>query len=323
MAHDAQALLEKGQIAEAVTVAESAAAAGDSKALFLLATWYLAAYPVSRDVEWALELLRRATEIGHVDAAVMRIALIANGATCAPDWAGALDLQRNAARDDPLAALQLELVLKMALGRNGDPSGQYERTSIGPEGRIWLLPDLLTPAESIYIAHKAAPMLAPSQIADPVDGTLRPHPVRNSLDAVIGPAREDIVIAAINRRIASVSETCIVQGEPLTILNYPIGGQYRPHLDALPDGENIRIRTVLIYLNDNFTGGETHFPVQNICIKPKAGMGVMFDNYRSDGKPDPSSLHAGLPVTNGTKWVASRWIRKYPLDLWACRPNDE
>ena len=35
----------------------------------------------------------------------------------------------------------------------------------------------------------------------------------------------------------------------------------------------------------------------------------LFRNAGADGRPDPLSLHAGLPVTKGTKHLASRWIR--------------
>jgi prolyl 4-hydroxylase len=315
-AYQAQELLEKGRIKQAIAVAERAAAQGDAATVFLLATWHLGAYPFSRDVGGAIDLLRQATEIGHVDAALMRIALVANGAASVPDWNYAIMLLTDAAATDPVAALQLQLVLHMTLGDDGGPARPFQCMPIGSKSPVWLLPEFLTPAECAYVAHKGAPMLLPSQITDPTDHSLKPHPVRTSLDAVIGPAREDLVIGAINRRIAGVSKTELGQGEPLTVLCYRQGDQYRPHFDALPNFKNNRMRTVLVYLNDNFTGGETYFPHQELKIKPKAGTAVMFDNFRQDGTPEPASLHAGLAVLDGAKWVASRWIRKDPLNLW-------
>jgi prolyl 4-hydroxylase len=241
-AHRARQLLDSGQSAQALDVAESAAAAGDADASYLLATWYLGGYPVTRDVPRALELLGKANDEGHTDAAQMHIALIANGAVQPPNWVLALSMLREAARTQPVAQRQLELLSRMALGSDGNPTSRYNfpKTADAP---VQLIPNLLTADECLYVAAKAAPSLAHSQVADPSDGSLKPHPVRRSLDMVIGPSQEDLVVGAINRRIAAVSGTDFLQGEPLSVLCYPVGGEYRPHLDALPDSDNLRIRT--------------------------------------------------------------------------------
>jgi predicted 2-oxoglutarate/Fe(II)-dependent dioxygenase YbiX len=53
----------------------------------------------------------------------------------------------------------------------------------------------------------------------------------------------------------------------------------------------------VMYLNDDYDGGELYFPFLGINLKPKAGDIVLF----------PSTYiysHAALPVTNGTKYSA-------------------
>jgi len=72
-----------------------------------------------------------------------------------------------------------------------------------------------------------------------------------------------------------------------------------------------RYMTFIIYLNDGYEGGETDFPNKNIKIKPEKGKGVLFYNTDINGNKLNDSLHAGLPVTKGIKWIANKWIHLY------------
>ena len=108
--------------------------------------------------------------------------------------------------------------------------------------------------------------------------------------------------------------------EPVQIVKYKTGGEYKPHVDYMSfadEGDRIReamrggqrVQTVLVYLNDDYVGGETVFTAAGLTIKPEAGKLVLWDNVREDGWGDPESEHAGLPVT-GTKWIALVWVRQ-------------
>ena len=99
------------------------------------------------------------------------------------------------------------------------------------------------------------------------------------------------------------------QAEPLQVLRYRSGGEYKPHMDAIRAEPNQRILTVLVYLSDDYEGGETQFPRTGLSFRGRTGDALLFRNADSDGRPDPLTLHAGLPVTRGTKYLASRWIR--------------
>lgn len=153
-------------------------------------------------------------------------------------------------------------------------------------------------------------------MADPRTGRLIDHPIRNSSAAPIGPTRESLPVQAILRRIAAASATHVTQGESLTVLHYAPGQQYREHLDTLPHVANQRTATMIIYLNEGYVGGETRFPELGITIKARTGDALFFRNLTAAGTPDPRCRHAGLPVTAGTKWVATRWIRAAPFDVW-------
>lgn len=313
----AQALIASGRTSQAVSLIETACAVGNVDALMLQATWRLLGSVIERDLAAARALLRRAVQIGHVDAALMEVALTANGSGGEPDWPGAVRLLQTAARHDPVAQEQLSLLAAMRLRPDGAPADLPSLRSLSVAPNVAHVEQLLSPAECAHVASVARPLLEPADVIEPTTGRKIVHPVRTSHSGAIGPAREDLVIRAINHRIAAVSNTQIDQGEPLTILHYAPGQQYRPHIDTLPRTDNQRIRTVLIYLNQGYGGGQTHFSANNLTIEAAAGDAIVFDNVLADGSPDLLSRHAGLPVTSGSKWLATRWIRAARYDPWA------
>ena len=65
---------------------------------------------------------------------------------------------------------------------------------------------------------------------------------------------------------------------------------------------------MIVYLNDGYRGGETMFVRTGLSVRGRKGDALLFRNTLADGRPDPMSEHAGLPVTSGTKLIASRWI---------------
>jgi prolyl 4-hydroxylase len=140
-------------------------------------------------------------------------------------------------------------------------------------------------------------------------------PIRTSLGAAFPFTAEDPVLHAINRRIAKLTGTSYEQGEPLQVLSYAPGQQYRLHSDALPSGTNQRVLTLLVYLNNDFEGGETAFPDLGISHRGGAGDAIVFANVDAAGRPEMRARHAGLPVRRGRKWLLSKWIRERPLDL--------
>ena len=68
--------------------------------------------------------------------------------------------------------------------------------------------------------------------------------------------------------------------------------------------------TALIYLNDEYQGGETFFAETGLKVKGRKGDALVFVSALANGDLDPLSEHAGLPVASGTKYLASRWIRE-------------
>jgi len=105
------------------------------------------------------------------------------------------------------------------------------------------------------------------------------------------------------------------------VIKYEIGGEYKVHHDFFHPNESYfdrevterggqRVKTALVYLNEEYKGGGTEFPQREILITPKTGKLIIWNNLNEDRSLDFTSLHAGLPVEEGTKYVAVIWIRE-------------
>jgi predicted 2-oxoglutarate/Fe(II)-dependent dioxygenase YbiX len=84
--------------------------------------------------------------------------------------------------------------------------------------------------------------------------------------------------------------------EQFRIYRYKDGQQFKTHPDGAfkrNDHEHSKI-TVIVYLNDDFEGGETEFVMPHEIIEPKAGTLLLFAH---------GQLHKGNPVPKGTKYV--------------------
>ena len=68
----------------------------------------------------------------------------------------------------------------------------------------------------------------------------------------------------------------------------------------------------MIYLNNPVAGGGTGFPRIGLEIAPVKGNAVLFSYLLPDGTLDERTLHAGLPVIEGEKWIATKWLRERP-----------
>lgn len=92
--------------------------------------------------------------------------------------------------------------------------------------------------------------------------------------------------------------------------DFQIDQERKKHcLNDLKINGSLRYATILVYLNDNFTGGETSFPKLGVKIKPKIGKVLIFYSLDPNKNQIAESLHAGLPVKIGTKWICNKWYR--------------
>jgi prolyl 4-hydroxylase len=117
----------------------------------------------------------------------------------------------------------------------------------------------------------------------------------------------------IEKRIAAVLDADVSRFEEWQASLYRRGGKFDFHFDSgywghEPAGE--RAKTALIFLNTPGSGGGTRFQELRIEVDARAGRLLTWDNLLPNGERDPRMLHAGVPVTRGTKTVLVTWIRQ-------------
>jgi prolyl 4-hydroxylase len=180
--------------------------------------------------------------------------------------------------------------------------------------------DVITAEEQEYILKTAEPLFARSSVV----GSDKPSDARTSETAWIH--KDDAVVGPMMQRICDQFGVPVENAESLQIVKYKPGTYYREHHDSCCDDNDTcknfagtagqRIRTILLYLNDNFTGGETGFPTLDKKLKAPPRGALVFHPMSKDnpGACHPKALHAGLPVESGEKYICNIWVRE---NKWA------
>ena len=310
----AYSLVSTGRAREAVTLLSRLAESGDGPAAYQMAEWAREGEHVRRDLGVARTLYGRSAQAGLIEGARRFLALVAVGIGGAREWRQALDILADLARVDATAREQLALVQAMQLTPEGDPVTVPAGEVLSEAPKVTRFPALFTRAECRYLAAAAEPLFEPAKTVEEHTGRELRNPIRTSDTAFFPWVGENPAIHALNRRIAAASGTRPEQGEPLQVLRYRDGQEYRPHIDAIPGLANQRVLTMLVYLNDDYEGGETRFLEAGVTVRGKQGDALLFANTDGEGRPNQQAMHAGLPVTKGVKLLASRWIRERPVE---------
>ena len=306
-------LANAGRAGEGVALLENAARQGIAEASYGLGLWSIEGRFLSRDLASARRLIGAAEEQGLLQAAQSLSAMLAAGVGGDRDWPGALAVLQRWQDRDPFARRQLTLIDAMRLDAAGDPLDAMPALEMVSETPWVARADgLIAPDVAAFLIDLTTPRFRPALAFDEASQRFVNHPTRIATAAAFPAVMEWPLVHALNRRIARLSGTVVEQGEPLQVLRYGPGDEYRPHLDAVPGVANQRIMTVLIALSDGFEGGATVFPEAGISWRGKVGDALVFRNVGPDGRPDRASLHAGAAVTQGAKLIASRWIRRDP-----------
>src|SRR5438309_6813717 len=130
----------------------------------------------------------------------------------------------------------------------------------------------------------------------------------------------DPVVGNVDRMIAELLGLPVQQSEPLQGQRYAAGQEFKPHTDTFePGGYDFYVHTgqggqrtwtAMIYLNEPEDGGATRFKAIGKSIKPEAGKLLAWNNLSPDGRPNPATLHQGMKVRRGTKYVLTKWFRQ-------------
>lgn len=184
---------------------------------------------------------------------------------------------------------------------------------------VALFDNLLSHEECDELVRLSEAKLTRSAIVDPTTGKSEVIEARSSYGTYFA-LNENPFIKKLDKRIATVMNWPVENGEGIQILNYKIGGEYKPHFDYFPKDDSgsaphlkkggQRVSTLVMYLNDVEEGGETVFPSIGFSVTPKKGAALYFEYCNSKGQVDPLTLHGGNPVIKGSKWIATKWMRQ-------------
>jgi len=280
----------------------------DGDAAMTLAEQRLLGIGCAPDAQAAYRAVEQAARLGHQDGRRAWVYLTAAGIGRAPDLDAAKAMLKTLASEDRFAGVQLAFLDHVTCDKK---LAGIAPKILSPDPYIALFAGLFSAAECRYLMLLGTPWMERAMVIDETTGQGVIDGIRDADTSSFPHLAEDLVVQAINRCIAAASGTEPGWGDPLTILRYAPGQQYRPHHDA-GSGTVKRELTALIWLNDDFQGGETHFPQLGITVRGGVGDMLLFRNTATGGEPDPRMIHAGLPVTSGVKWMASRWIRSEP-----------
>ena len=183
--------------------------------------------------------------------------------------------------------------------------------------RVILFGGLLSNNECDELVALSRARMTASQVVDSATGGEVAHEGRTSSGFGFHRGATPL-IDRIERRIAALLKWPLEQGEGLQILRYRVGQEYRPHHDymdpALPGAAAFlarggqRVASLVMYLNTPHGGGATNFPEVGLEVAAVKGNAVFFSYDRPH--PSTKSLHGGMPVLEGEKWVATKWLRE-------------
>lgn len=185
--------------------------------------------------------------------------------------------------------------------------------------RVALIGDLLSAEECAALIELARPRLRDSEVTPQNTGqSAVERYTRLSRDTYLVRGMTDI-LRRIEARVAELVGLPGSHCEDISVIHYPEGGEFLPHVDFLePDpagprvfgSEGDRIATVVVYLNQVEKGGATCFPALGLEVCPQTGSALYFAYQQPDGARDAASLHAGRPVLRGEKWIATFWFHE-------------
>jgi prolyl 4-hydroxylase len=308
------------------------AARGSAKAATAAALRLLVGRDAPFDPKEGVELLFRAAEQEDPDALCQVATIRATGAFMPQSWSDALDLLVHAAeRGSAQAQGQLRILAR-------DPSASdWGALKARVDLKAWRTPPERRPlceAPRIRAADKFVPVDVCNWLMARGAGKYQPSMMfdgqksnflasRTCSDFKFDIIAADCVLQVVRERIAAITGLPTVAFEPPQIFHYALGEEIKPHYDALRLGDQgygqsgdykgDRVATFLLYLNDDYDGGELEFPKVGVKHRGKAGDGVFFAHIDEAGVPDRKSLHAALPVTRNEKFIFSQWIHDRPF----------
>jgi prolyl 4-hydroxylase len=132
----------------------------------------------------------------------------------------------------------------------------------------------------------------------------------------------DTVVGEVDLMICDLLGIPPELGEPLQGQRYDVGQEFKAHTDTFNPGSydyyvhaangGQRTWTAMVYLNAPNEGGGTRFKLIGKTMQPETGKLLTWYNLGEDGQPNPATLHHGMKVRRGVKYIITKWFRESP-----------
>ena len=184
-----------------------------------------------------------------------------------------------------------------------------------------------TPRLDLFVVRDFLDLATCAALIDRIDARRRPSTIADDLgDAAFRTSetcdldRQDPLVAMVDAAISALLGISLDLAEPIQGQRYAPGQEFKPHTDTFEPAKadyyvhcadtGNRSWTAMIYLNEPEEGGATRFKAIARTIQPETGKLLAWDNLLPDGRPNPATLHQGMKVRRGTKYIVTKWFRE-------------
>ena len=220
--------------------------------------------------------------------------------------------------------------------------GRVELRTLAERPRAFMADGVLSEEECAAIQRLGEPLLKGS--VNYIGGASHSNAARTSdsgwMDSkalltarAVGMADDVTAFMRVKRRLSSLARVHVEAAESMQIIRYQAGQHYHYHTDTGGSSQIAgRAITVLVYLNDDFEGGQTSFPTsgmgspmnnvykvreryancttsEGLVVTPKRGSVLLFYNLESNTQSkDWFTWHGSCEISHGVKYAANLWF---------------
>ncbi|WEK46681.1 MAG: 2OG-Fe(II) oxygenase [Candidatus Andeanibacterium colombiense] len=181
------------------------------------------------------------------------------------------------------------------------------------KAELFALGDFMNPVECAAMIELIDRNAKPSEAFD----TAYAGAYRTSYSGDVDP--HDSFVRKIQRRIDDLLGIPGEYGETVQGQRYLPGQEFKQHFDWFDTERDYwqaevtrggqRSWTAMVFLNAVEAGGTTGFPLLQMSIEPRPGALLIWNNSDAAGDPNEWTLHAGMPVEAGSKYIITKWYR--------------
>lgn len=181
---------------------------------------------------------------------------------------------------------------------------------------IFVYDNFLSNEECDTLAALIDTKLSRSQVTNPNSKDRTVSNFRTSLTHVFEKSH---FIEALDKKICDATGIDKSKGEHIQGQKYNRNSYFKEHTDFFePNSKEYELEcstggnrtiTFMIYLNDDFKGGNTYFNKLEFSVVPKKGRAVVWNSLHKDGSVNYNTSHEGSRIVSGKKYIITKWFR--------------